>query len=205
MLDASAAGSKRKLTLQNLDQLLEWLAPDRERAGQRYEEIRRGLIRVFLYRGCAIPEELADETIDRVAGKLSEVGGNYVGEPGPYFFGVANNIYLEYLRRASSRPASLPANLAEEKRSREDTEPQHACLEECIQRLPQYSRELILAYYGHEKGGKDKIEERKKLALHNGIAGNRLRQKTHRIRVSLKKCLGQCLQGKQQNSFEVAP
>ena len=47
--------------------LLEWLDPNLDLAGEKYEEIRRGLIKIFGYRGCSDAEGLADETINRVA------------------------------------------------------------------------------------------------------------------------------------------
>src|SRR5947209_6617862 len=37
----------------SFDRLLAWLNPDREQAGQRYEEIRRRLIKIFARRGCS--------------------------------------------------------------------------------------------------------------------------------------------------------
>ncbi|HEY7785163.1 MAG TPA: hypothetical protein VIB00_10575, partial [Pyrinomonadaceae bacterium] len=55
------------LTQESFDALLHWLDPQRDRAGLRYEEIRRSLIKIFACRGCAEPEDLADETINRVS------------------------------------------------------------------------------------------------------------------------------------------
>ena len=52
------------------DELLEWLDPDREKAGRRYEAIRAGLIRMYVARGVSDAEYYADETIDRVARKI---------------------------------------------------------------------------------------------------------------------------------------
>ena len=73
--------SKVDLTEDTLDRLLHWLDRDRDRAGQRYEQIRSGLIKVFLCRGSVDPEELADETINRVAKKVLEIAESYVGDP----------------------------------------------------------------------------------------------------------------------------
>ena len=56
-----------ELTPQAFNQLLDWIGPDRETAGKRYEEIRLRLIKIFTARGCHIPEELADETFNRVS------------------------------------------------------------------------------------------------------------------------------------------
>ena len=54
------------LSQEAFDRLLAWLDPDRDRAGERYEEIRRKLIGIFLRRGCSTAEDLTDEAINRV-------------------------------------------------------------------------------------------------------------------------------------------
>ena len=63
------------------DALLEWLDPDREKAGQRYEVIRTGLIRIFVSNGLSDAEYYADEAIDRVIKRLPEFRETYVGDP----------------------------------------------------------------------------------------------------------------------------
>ena len=54
--------------------LLLRLGSDRETAGERYLQLRQRLVAVFEYRHCPRPEELADETLDRVARRLQEMG-----------------------------------------------------------------------------------------------------------------------------------
>src|SRR5512139_2426939 len=71
------------------DSFLAWLHPDREQAGRRYEGIRLRLIKIFTCRGCSCPEDLADETINRVIVKLPRILQSYRGDPGCYFGGVA--------------------------------------------------------------------------------------------------------------------
>ena len=84
------------LTKEAFDALLGWLDPNREVAGQKYEDIRRRLITIFSCRGCAEPEDLADETINRVIRRAQQMVDTYHGEPLPYFITVAHNLYLEY-------------------------------------------------------------------------------------------------------------
>src|SRR4051794_35744276 len=55
------------------NELLNWFAPDLETAGQQYELIRQKLIALFRCRACVFPDELADETINRVARKLPQI------------------------------------------------------------------------------------------------------------------------------------
>ena len=58
------------LSQEDFDALLAWLDPEREQAGLKYEQIRGSLIKIFTGRGCTDPEELADETINRVTAKI---------------------------------------------------------------------------------------------------------------------------------------
>lgn len=185
-----------ELTPETFAQLLNWLAPDPDRAGEKYEQIRRGLIKIFRCRGSSIPEELADETINRVAGKLAEIVASYVGEPGSYFYAVADKIYLEYSRTASAQLRPLPAEVAEKKPSSEEMELKYECLEDCLGRLPAHSRQIIHLYYGHSGSGREKIVRRKQMAEQLGIETNILWLRAHRIRQSLKKCVSQCFQSK---------
>jgi DNA-directed RNA polymerase specialized sigma24 family protein len=173
------------LTQESFDALLTWLDPNRERAGQRYEEIRRRLIKIFTCRGCLEPEALADETIDRVVRRLKEIEGTYVGDHALYFYGVANKVHLEYLRK---KPALSPPSPADDP---DETEQEYECLERCIGRLPPGNRELVLEYYQEEKGAK--IDHRKHLAERLGIALNALRIRAHRIRTALQECMQDCL------------
>jgi len=174
------------LTQDSFDQLLAWLGPNREQAGQRYEEIRLRLIKLFKCRGCREPEELTDETINRVTKKLPEIRATYVGEPLRYFIGVAHNVHLEYLRKKSEPLPSLPV-----REEREDIEQEYACLEKCLQQLSERNRELVMQYYQGEK--QVKIESRRVLAERLGTKLTTLRLQAFRIRANLKICIQDCL------------
>ena len=180
------------LTQARFDSMLKWLDPDRDAAATKYEAIRRRLTMIFEARGCAEAEDLADETINRVASRLGALG-EYRGEPARYFYGVANKVHLEYIRRASStRAKSEPeAVVSDEFKHR------FVCLERCLEKLPAQNRDLILKYYQQEKRGN--LEARKVLAEQMGIHANALRIRAQRIRVSLQNCVSKCL--KQQDSL----
>ena len=173
-----------------LDRLLAWLDPDRNKAGVLYEWIRRRLIKIFMCRGSPISEELADLTINRVARKLPEIQSSYTGDPARYFCGVAHNIFRESLRTdkppAVMQPARVPAD--------EDEERRFACLEKCIEKLAEIERDLVIAYYQEEKHAK--IDHRKKLAEQLGVGLNALRIRAHRIRERLHDCAEDCLGAK---------
>ena len=174
------------LTQESFDALLDWLGPEREQAGQKYENIRNRLIKIFTCRGCHEPEGLADETINRVTSRLSEIQDSFRGDQTRYFCGVANKVHLEYLRRKQVHPTLLPSTDSAR------VEAEFRCLERCLDRLPTESRELVLQYYQAER--KAKIDQRKKQAERLGIAPNALRIRAHRIRGVLLKCLEDCLE-----------
>lgn len=173
------------LTQDSFDALLAWLDPNRETAGQKYEVIRTRLIKIFACRGCNEPEDLADETINRVTNKLTEIEGSFVGERVRYFYGVANKVHLEYQRR---KPPPLPPPPPDDP---DEIEREYDCLERCMQKLTANNRELVLQYYQEEK--KAKIDHRKRLAEQLGIALNALRIRAHRIRFALQDCVQKCV------------
>jgi DNA-directed RNA polymerase specialized sigma24 family protein len=173
------------LTKESFDALLAWLDPERDEAGRKYEGIRLRLIKIFVCRGCYEPEDLADETINRVSKKLKEIESTYSGEPARYFYGVANKVHLEYIRR---KPVPIPPTPPD---SSDDIEKQFACLERCMQDLTPNNRVLVLQYYQEEK--RAKIDHRKKLADQLGIALNALRIRACRIRASLQQCVQTCV------------
>jgi RNA polymerase sigma factor (sigma-70 family) len=180
---------------ENFDTLLNWLDSDRERAGEKYEDIRHSLIKIFVWRGCNRAEDLADETIDRVMRKARELAKTYKGNPALYFYGVAKKVLLEHQRREFTPVSPLIiVNVAapepEDLYNQEDAKLD--CLESCLQRLSQEDRDLILLYYQKEKQAK--IDFRKFLAEQVGIETNTLRVRVYRIRNILHDCISKCLE-----------
>jgi len=173
------------LSQDSFDALLRWLSADRDQAGQIYEEIRLRLIRMFTARACTEAEDLADETMNRVASKLPEIGGTYSGDPAVYFYAVANNVHLEFLRK---KPLTHVPLAVDETADRED---RFRCLEECLSELSADNRDLVIQYYQAERQAR--IDHRKLLAERLGIAPNALRIRACRIRASLQKCVEKCL------------
>lgn len=182
-----------ELTEEAFSKFLAWLNPDRDQAGESYESIRHRLIKIFVCRGCTCPEDLSDETINRVIRKVQEIGKSYVGDPALYFYGVAHNVHLEYLRR---KPIPAPPPEPDPPRSEEE----YVCLERCMERLTPRSKDLVLAYYQEEKHAK--IDLRKQLADRLGIPLNALRIRACRIRADLENCVSQCLQQLSQSEMD---
>jgi DNA-directed RNA polymerase specialized sigma24 family protein len=191
------------ITQEGFDTLLACLDSDSENAGLKYEEIRQKLVSFFEWRGCSIPEELSDKTIDQVARRLA--GGEQLRTQKPYvyFHGVALNILKEYWRtpdremarldglRGSRIPAVDPTELAEQENEHSEKERRLQCLDSCLGKLPQGSLDLVAGYHRGEKG-KDKVY-RVQMAQALKIPLNALRIRVYRIRAALETCINDCL------------
>ena len=175
-----------EITQQGFDALLSWLNPDRELAASKYETIRGGLVRIFGAKGFSNAEDLADETINRVATRLSEIRETYVGEPAAYFRGVARNLVFEERRRKEIPTDTIPFSHNPAAIQGDEFE----CLMRCLQFMTNHNRELILDYHVYE--GHDKIETHKAIARELGISEGALRLRAHRIRVELEDCVIGC-------------
>ena len=173
------------LNQEQFDALLRWLDEDRALAGLAYEKIRSRLVTIFAARGCPVAEELADETNDRVARRVADIAKDYEGDKARYFFGVANNVHHEYLKR----PASPETEEAIEADT--DKERIHDCLDQCLDRLPVSDREMILRYYSQEK--RNKVDLHNAMAQELGITINTLRLRVLRMKQKLQPCVERCL------------
>ena len=89
---------KHDLGKEHFDALLALFSTDPAEAGEKYEQIRTGLVRYFRFNGCSEADELADETIDRVACRADEFDATRSVDPTVYFYGFAANILKEYRR-----------------------------------------------------------------------------------------------------------
>jgi DNA-directed RNA polymerase specialized sigma24 family protein len=181
----SPAKQLKELEQQDFDRLLNWLDNDRERAGLLYEKIRWRLVTILAARGCTLAEELADETIDRVARRVSDIQATYAGDKAIYFLGVMNNVHHEYMRRPP-----MP-RLIENNEVVEHREQIHLCLDNCLEKLAPYARQLIERYYGADRQAK--IDLRKVIARELGIKTSTLRLRALRIREKLQTCIESCL------------
>jgi DNA-directed RNA polymerase specialized sigma24 family protein len=182
------------LRREQFDALLQRLAPERELAGMRYEQLRSRLVSLFEHRGCEHAEELADETLDRAARRLQQMGDEFVGnDPARFVYGVAWNVARESFRRRAllPLPEQWEARRAEPPAAEEDAEREQACLDRCLELFSAAERSLVLAYFEGEKSAR--IERRSALAQELGITLNALRLKIHRLTGRLRDCVVQCV------------
>jgi DNA-directed RNA polymerase specialized sigma24 family protein len=178
------------VTEEEFNRLLAWLGDSPEDAARRYETLRRGLITVFVSRRCLDAEDLADETIDRVARKLDALADSYEGDPTRYFYGVAKKVFLEYTKQKPPPVAPPPGDAPDPQ-----AEAYLDCLDLCLERLTAENRELILSYYGDKK--RRKADSRQRLREQLSLRAGALRARTFRIRAALEKCVRQCLAERQ--------
>jgi len=181
--------------------LLNWLDEGMDSGGQKYLEMRRRLVAYFDRKSCTTPDELADETLNRVARRLEAEGVIESDTPARYCYIVARFIFMEHLR-ASKKDAALLDDMRRQPGSnnvpsseagadKEIKEKMLNCLEQCTGKLEPLSRELITRYYvGKERV---KIENRRALAEELGISANALSIRACRIRDKLEACVRRCV------------
>jgi DNA-directed RNA polymerase specialized sigma24 family protein len=136
---------------------------------------------------CIDPENLADQTIDRVSLRVEDLRDTYIGNQALYFHGVARKLLYEYHR--SRREINIEVEHAEE--APEIFGAEYECLRECLAELSPQHRDLILDYHLDDKSAK--IERRRVMASELGVEPGALRIRAHRIRAFLEDCVKKCL------------
>lgn len=179
-------------TEDSFEALLSWLDSDRNKAGEKYELIRAGLIRRFISKGFSDAEDLADQTMNVVMVRLPDIRDNYVGPKAKYFHGVARNISWEAGRRKELATDVFPiqATTVLPNQASGTSSNEYQCLIKCLGFLPPPKRELILDYHLYQ--GKAKIEHHQILANELQVSKGALRTRAHHIRVTLEKCVLDC-------------
>jgi DNA-directed RNA polymerase specialized sigma24 family protein len=175
----------KDVTSERFDDFLNWLCADRDKAGEEYERLRFRLITFFSVRRARFPEELADETINRVTLKIGEETiENKLG----FIYGVAKNIFLESLRKEKDHLNIDEINVAAPVAVQEFS---NDCLNKCLGQLPTDNRRFILDYFSESKAAK--------VALHREMSGSTgtsieaVRMRVVRIKRKLKVCVEDCM------------
>lgn len=176
------------------DILLRRLDADQQRAAEQYEVLRRKLVFYFARHDCPFPEDLADETLHRVARRFGEAEGNFITNLVDYCFGVAKNIRHEQRRGPERHREEMPPethlvgsfDVERSLLEREEDRRRLEILMTCLRRLPDDERELIESYYHDEDHAQ--TAQREKLARHLKLTLGSLRSAAHRIRQKLERC-----------------
>src|SRR5215475_4404664 len=185
------AGPKREWSLHHgaSRRLLDWLDEGADSHGASYLEMRRRLAAYFRRKNCMSADELADETITRVARRLEEEG-SIADPPARYCYVVARFVFLEYRRQAGNVQTGLddcPFGALPDDAFLEDRQELLDRLDLCLAKLDGDHRALILEYYCGE--AREKIERRRALADRLGLTLNALSIRACRIREKLEACV----------------
>jgi DNA-directed RNA polymerase specialized sigma24 family protein len=186
------------LTQLAFSRLLAWLDEGIESHGARYLEMRRRLVTYFDRRNRSAAEELADETLNRIARKLEQSGTIVVTPPARYCYVVARFVLLEDFRHERrhvvlDEPRIADASLAravgpfDPDSGRTIQDGRLDSLDQCLAALKPEQRELIVEYYRDDR--RQKIERRRELAGRLGISMNALGIRVCRLRDALLTCI----------------
>jgi hypothetical protein len=148
--------------------LIAWLDDGVDSHGERYVEIRRRLVDYFDRHNRPAPEDLADETLQRISDALDERQPIDAPSPAAYCYVVAKRVLLGDLATAAVR-------LAEERRTES--------LDRGIEALPDDDRTLLFEYYGTPPAARR--ERRAALAGRLGLTLHALAIRACRMREAL--------------------
>ncbi len=177
---------KKEVTGENFASFLRWLSPQGTDAGEEYERLRFRLCTFFSQRQCRFPDELADETINRVALKINEEN---IENKLAYCYGVAKNVYRESLRKERKQVDIDEVVVAAQAPAEESFSSE--CLDKCLAELSPESRSLILDYFSEVKLAK--IELHKRISERLEMTQTALRMRVMRIKQKLKICVQECM------------
>ena len=193
----------RILTERAFARLLTWLDSGVESHGDTYLEMRRRLVSYFDRRNRPSADELADETLNRIARTLETSGEIKITPPARYCYVVAKFVLLEDFRRdrthrrlEESSGAGVALLRAPSRDDRDESvvlrEERLDCLDRCLAELKPDQCELVLEYYRDTK--REKIDRRREMAARLGISMNALSIRACRIRDALEACVEACRQ-----------
>jgi DNA-directed RNA polymerase specialized sigma24 family protein len=153
--------------------------------------MRARLIKFFAWRGSHNVEDLADETLTRVAMKLTQADIE-AERPAAFVIGVARMVDLEYKRR-EGRWVAFTDGMAsgDPPATTGDQDQRLAALQKCLQQFSATDRRLLLRY--HEPRGERRAAVRQAIADELHAALGALRVRMHRMRLQLEACVSRQL------------
>ena len=128
--------------------------------------------------GIPDPESLVDEAIARLIATPHDVDN-----PVAFLLAICRNVLFEEYRRLEAVRALANSAPGPEVSSTGDDDSEYKA---CLAALPRSERLLLEAYVGSGVKG---IERRRRLAVRLGISDDALRQRIHRMREKLQRCL----------------
>lgn len=204
---------KPQLQDREFELLLTWLGGDSERGADAYLEFHQRITALFMnWQSCA-PEDLADETLSRLAHQLADGKEIKRASRSPYVHGIAKNIRREHwrrcedckrqrVRREDGRNDEGDSDLVGSQSvigslgDSEDTDEKERmlkCLDECLDKMSEEERLILMEYYSEDKTRK--IVTRDRIAGRLGVTSGALRQRIWKLRTPLRDCVVKCSAG----------
>lgn len=165
------------------NKFLRTLEPNASSVNDGFLRCRTKLVKFFFWRRCDDPDNLADETTTRLLNKV-QAGQEISGDnPYGYVFGIAKNVFLEYLK--AKKKSGIQTDL-DELRDEPSVQGTETCSSLCLAQLSAEKREFLEEYY------LDDID-RELFARDKGLTINAIRLQVFRCREILKHCMENCL------------
>jgi RNA polymerase sigma factor (sigma-70 family) len=200
---------KSQLQDREFELLLNWLGDDSEHGAHVYLEFHKRTTALFTnWQSCA-PEDLADETLSRLAHQLTASKEIDRDSRSAYVHGIAKNIRREHWRSCEAckrqrvrrdddndnDPLDSLAAIASlgDSEDAEEKERMLRCLDECLEKMNGEERLLLLEYYSEDKT--QKIVTRDRMAARLGVTSGALRQRIWKLRAPLRACVVKCVAG----------
>ncbi len=184
-----------------LQALLALLHSDPVEAADAYRRLQQRLVRFFNLTAASDPEQLADETIDRLARRAAKDAAGVpadnasadglspvVHSPATLAFGTAREVLQEDLGRSQPNDQEVREWFARTTNARDpNRERRQVILRSCLSRLSSERRRLLESYYGWSPSHKG--EYHLQLAQSLGLNLDALRNRAFRSRVQLEACV----------------
>jgi DNA-directed RNA polymerase specialized sigma24 family protein len=165
------------------DTLLQALEPEALSPHESFRRFRARLVRLFAWKYCEDPENLADETISRLVKNIQS--GQEISPDRPYRYvrAIARNVFREYLRAKEKGGIETDVDEMPDLPAPEGTED---CWTLCLAQLSPDKREFLEEYF------LDSID-REQFAREKGLTINALRLTVFRYKAALKLCIENCI------------
>ena len=151
--------------------------------------LRERLIFFFSRRMLLLPEDLADEVLNRLARRLEE--GEAIANIKGYALGIARHVLQEQRAKSDRERAAseeFHRNVSHEPLTiDEDEEIRLERMRRCLERLPRSDQEMLSEYYVAEGSGK--IPARRRLATTSGMSHASLRKRVFVLRAMVRRCM----------------
>lgn len=176
------------LTSKNLTKLLAAFSDNRATAGVAYTKLRDSLVRFFRLKGDFDPDDAADETLDRVASKISQ--NIPIPDLTKFSFGIARFVFLERIKNNGKEQIAAQGFYGDKLLSMPEVEKNDdfSPLRECFNRLTDNEKQVLQDYFA-DLPHPNLLEHRKKIQMKYNISLSGLRVKIFRLRERLENCL----------------